>query len=249
MKTVRNLFVGAFMLSACIASAQQTETRKLSSFDKMDLSGPFDIILDKGSEESVKIIAENVPLNKIITEVSGKTLEIRLEKGEYRNVKGKIYVTYKDVDAINKSGSGNLTCNNDFTAGQFSLDFSGSGNISGKSIKAAHVKISKSGSGSIKLQGVDADDADFGMSGSGDVDINGGTAKTQTIHLSGSGSIRSNGMKSTECTASISGSGNIDVAVSGSLSGIISGSGNITYDGDPQVKKMSMSGSGRISKR
>jgi hypothetical protein len=250
MKTMKNLFVCAALLVAGIASAQETETRKLSSFSKLDVGGPFEVTIEKGSEESVKITAEGVPLNKIITEVRGNTLEISLERGEYRNkMKAKIILTYKSLDAIDKSGSGNLTCNSDFTASDFDLGLSGSGNISAKKIKAQQIKVRKSGSGNIRVATIETDDAELGLSGSGDLEISNGYAKTQSVHISGSGNVRAHGVKSNDCTASVSGSGNIDVSVSQSLEGSISGSGNIVYDGDAQVKKMGISGSGRISRR
>ena len=105
MKTVKNLLVCASLLVTGIVSAQETDTRKLSSFSKLDVGGPFEVTIEKGSEESVKITAEGVPLNKIITEIKGSTLEIYLERGDYRNnIKAKIYLTYKNLDAIDKSG-------------------------------------------------------------------------------------------------------------------------------------------------
>ncbi len=137
MNTVKNLLVCGSLLISSMAFSQGTETRKLSSFSKLEVSGSFDVNMETGNEESVKIIAEGVGLEKIITEVKGNTLDIYLERGEYRNIKVKIYLTCKSIDAIDKSGSGNLTCNSDLSADNFDLDFSGSGNVTGKKNKSA----------------------------------------------------------------------------------------------------------------
>jgi hypothetical protein len=249
MNTVKIFLVAASLLGSGIVSAQGTETRKLLPFNKLDIGGPFEVFIEKGNEESVKIVAEGVALEKIVTEVTGNTLEIYLKRGDYRNIKTKLYVVYKNVEAIEKSGSGNLACNSDLAANNFNLDLSGSGNVNGKKIKGQHITIRKSGSGNIKIDALETDDADLSLSGSGDVEIGDGYAKTQSVHISGSGNMRAHGLKSNECIASISGSGNIEVSVSQSLAGSISGSGNIVYDGDAQVKKSGISGSGRISKR
>jgi hypothetical protein len=59
-----------------------------------------------------------------------------------------VEVTYKNLDAIDKSGSGNLSCESDLSsASDFDLNSSGSGNITIKrKIKAARqVSISRSG--------------------------------------------------------------------------------------------------------
>jgi hypothetical protein len=249
MKKMKNLLVCASLLVTGVMYAQQTETRKLSAFDKATIAGPFDVFMEKGNEESVKLVLENVSPDKVITEVKGNTLEISLERGNYKNIKGKIYVTYKNMEAIDKSGSGNLVCNSDLSASTFSFDFSGSGNVNCKKVKAEKTRIQKSGSGNIKLEAMETTDADLSISGSGDLEIRDGYAKTQSVHISGSGNVRAHGLKSNDCSASVSGSGNIDVSVSQTLEGIISGSGNITYDGNAQVKSIGISGSGRISRR
>jgi hypothetical protein len=238
------------LLTTTIAFSQGTESRKLSTFSKLELTGSLEAFMEKGSEESVKIVTEGVSTEKIITDVKGNTLEVYMEKGNYHNIRVKVYITYKSLDAIDKSGSGNLTCNSDLSSSDFELNSSGSGNIIFlKKIKAQQVKLRKSGSGNIKLGALETDDADLEFSGSGDFHVSDGYAKKQSIHLSGSGNFIGNGLKSNECSAFISGSGSIDISVSQSLEGTIAGSGNITYEGDAQVTKAGIIGSGRIHKK
>jgi hypothetical protein len=250
MNSIRNLLVCGSLLATTIAFSQGTETRKLSSFSKLQVSGSLETFMEIGNEESVKVVAEGVSPGRVITEVNGNTLEVHMERGEYRNIKVKVYITYKSLDAIDKSGSGNFTCSSDLSSTDFTLNTNGSGNIFiTKKIKAQQFKIRKGGSGNIKLGSLETDDADLEFSGSGDFQVSDGYAKKQSIHLSGSGSFIGSGLKSDECIASISGSGNIDISVSQSLEGTIAGSGNITYAGDAQVTKAGIIGSGRIHKK
>jgi hypothetical protein len=247
---MKKLFVCGLMLTSAIVFSQETVTRNLSSFSKLSVGGSFETFIEQGSNESVKIIAEGVSAEKIITEVKDNTLEISLERGEYHNIKIKIYLTYKKLDEINKSGSGNLTCSSDFNVPGFTLEVSGSGNtIIHKSIKAQQVKLNKSGSGNVKLGSLETNDADLSLSGSGNIDIADGRAKKQAVHISGSGSVGAYGVKSEECTASITGSGDIHISVSQLLEGRIAGSGSIIYQGNAQLKEANIIGSGRISRK
>lgn len=249
MKMVNKLMVACFLLIAGVATAQQTETRKVSSFNKIDAGTPFDIVVEEGREESVKLELENIVLDNVITEVNDNTLKVSLKKGNYKNIKGKIYITYKNLEAINNSGSGNLNCNSDIAAASFAIGLSGSGNANTKKIKAQQLKVRKSGSGNVQVNSIETDKAEISISGSGDLLIKEGYAKKEEISISGSGNIRASGVKSDECSVAISGSGNVDVNVAKQLDGRITGSGNITYEGDAQINTSAIAGSGRIRKR
>jgi hypothetical protein len=250
MVTIKNLLVCGSLLVSTIIFSQGTETRNLSSFSKLQVSGSLEAFLEKGNEESVKIVTEGVSTERVITDVKGNILKVELERGDYRNIKVKVYITYKSLDEIDKAGSGNLTCNSDLSSSDFKLNAGGSGNVFiNKKIKAQQVTLRKTGSGKIKIGALETDDADLNSSGSGDFEVSDGNAKKQSIHLSGSGNFIGDGLKSEECIATISGSGNIDISVSQSLEGKISGSGNINYAGEAQVSKAGIVGSGRIHKR
>jgi len=252
MKTVKNVLLVTMLLMANIVFAQSTETRKVGSFHKVEIGGSFNAVLRQGDETSVKIIAENVDTKKILTETNDGTLKISLENGNYRNTRIKVEVTYKNLDAIDRSGSGNLSCESDLSStGDFNLSSSGSGNIdiNGKIIAAGDAKITRSGSGNMSLKGLQAKGVHMNFSGSGNFEVNEGNAKTQVIRLAGSGNVSAYGLKTETCSVSVSGSGDIEIYVSNSLEAEITGSGNIDYRGGGQVKNMEIHGSGRIDKK
>jgi hypothetical protein len=247
-------FVSLFMLLLCasVTNGQSTEKRNLTAFDKVFISGALDAVLENGQNESVSIESTNLPTEKIVTEVKGNALYVYIDnKNEiYRNVRVKVLITCKNLVAINKSGSGNLSGGASFKADDFSVDLSGSGNIKlDGSIQAKEVRVNKSGSGNTKIGSIEAENVSVVVSGSGNTDIASGSSKKQTIRLSGSGNINMPAVNSETSIASISGSGDINIQVSKSLDGKISGSGNIMYHGNAQVTNSSISGSGRIHKK
>lgn len=250
MNITPKIFIGALMLVSNLVVGQETVTRKLSGFSRLSVSGSFDVALEQGSEESVKIVAEGVSAEKVISEVKNGRLDLRMEYGHYEHFKVKVYLVYKQLEGIDKSGSGNLNGSSDLSGQEFRINSSGSGNIILNGVvKARQVRVRSSGSGNVKIGSLEADEAELSFSGSGDIEIKGGYVKKQSIEMSGSGNVSAFGLKSDECMAAIAGSGDVDVQVNQVLEGRIAGSGNINYMGDPAVKKGGIIGSGRINRK
>lgn len=220
------VFASSFVSLA--AWAQQSETRNLQSFNEVHVGGAFEVVLSKGGNESVKIESSSLELDKIETEVEGNALKVRLKKGNYRNTGNiKMYITFKELQAIHSSGSSSVVCESPIQADDFELHTSGSGNI--------------------KLASLTANALDIHNSGSSNVDL-AGSAKKQNINISGSSKINAFDLKCEESKVSISGSGDVNISVSQSLEAIVSGSGDIRYKGDPDIREVRVSGSGNIRK-
>ena len=244
---MKNLLFFVILLVSNAVVAQETETRKVSSFSKLEAGGSFDVIIEKGNENVITIEASGVNPEKIITEVRGDVLKVYMEKGNYRNVQATVYITYENLEAISHSGSGNMICKSDLAAPEFTMSNSGSGNLKSQgNIKAEHLSFSLSGSGSSELASLETEDFALTLSGSGNFKATSGYATKISIQKSGSGNVNAFGVKSDLCTVSTSGSGNVSVYANKSIEGNISGSSNINYQGDAMVSKVKVSGSGKI---
>jgi hypothetical protein len=250
MKTLKlKLALTLLALIPVIAFAQDKETRKISSFSKVHSSGMFDVELVKGSEESIKIAAENFKLDKIITEVEGGVLKIYKDKF-YKpgwRARVKILVTYKSLEGIKNSGSGDMLCRSDIVGNETDIESSGSGNLMVEgTIKSDYVDVSNSGSGNISLSKVEANKLEMSKSGSGSFKVSSGNVNTQKLSSSGSGNMNTGGLESKVCYVKISGSGNCRVYATDELNARTSGSGSIQYKGSPTIDAHT-SGSGSIS--
>ncbi len=227
----------------------KVETRKVNSFSKVYSSGMFDVELVKGSEESVKIAVENFEIDKVITEVEGGVLKIYKDKF-YKHpwrAKVKILVTYKSINSIKNSGSGDMLCRSDVTANDTEFSSSGSGKLSVEgTVKADYIDVSSSGSGSIHFSKIEANKLEMSKSGSGGMKVGAGNVNTLKLSSSGSGSMNTAGLVSKVCYVKISGSGGCRVNVTDELKAKTSGSGSIHYTGNPTVDAHT-SGSGRVS--
>lgn len=208
-----------------------TIERSTGDYDGIGVSGWFDVVLVNGKEGEITLKGEENLLEHIVTEVKDGKLSIRVEKGynlKPSTWKEGIHITVP-VESIN------------------SIAMSGSGDIIGKkTIKAGDFKTAMSGSGDIKLD-LDVETLSTSMSGSGDMDLS-GRATTFEATISGSGDIDAYNLEADNVEATVSGSANINVTAHKMLKARVSGSGDISYRGNPEKVDTKTSGSGDISR-
>ena len=106
-------------------------------------------------------------------------------------------------------------------------------------------EVKNTGSGSISCSDfIDLDNIAFVNSGSGSIVANGSSAN-MSLNNSGSGSFKGFGFMTENCTISSSGSGSCELFSNTSLTGVLSGSGNILYKGSATVT-INDTGSGNV---
>lgn len=253
--------------------AQKKEKRDVSNFTRIAFQVGGKMYLKQGSENSVELEGDEDVLEKIETRVEGGKLIIGREsdwswfnwRSGWDDEKIVAYVTVKNIDGVYASGSGNIIAQTILKGDNMDIRVSGSGNIEAE-ISAADVNARVSGSGDLMLKGkVRSMDSD--ISGSGKITFDGAIAGRLDIGISGSGRFLASG-SADEIKSSISGSGKInaadlmvdkcDVRISGSgdvvvnvksvLRTNISGSGSVTYKGNPSQLDSHSSGSGKLRK-
>ncbi|HVW97095.1 MAG TPA: head GIN domain-containing protein [Mucilaginibacter sp.] len=205
--------------------------RHLSGFNAVNVAGPFDVFITQGSTESVKVEAPADVIDRVLTEVNNGVLKVyskhdRFNWGNWwgNHKKIAVYVVAKDLNAVNISGSGDVSFKNGLTTNSLKLRISGSGDMTGK-INVKSLESSISGSGDMSLNG-HADNSTVSLVGSGDYTARGLTTSSTAIRLTGSGD------------AYVNASDRIDAA--------LHGSGDIHCSGNPKNVSKSTSGSGDI---
>lgn len=205
-----------------------SDSREVSGFSSVSISGSGDATITVGDSESLVIEADDNIAPLIESKVVAGRLIIGLKPGSSYSTSRSIRYTIgvKTLTGLETSGSGNASVTNKATADIFSARTSGSGNI--------------------KLAEMQVKTLDAHTSGSGNIDIAGGKADSLTVTTSGSGNFSAGGLQCNSVNATTSGSGNVSVWVTGSLTARTSGSGDVKYYGQPTVTK-NESGSGRVS--
>ena len=85
------------------------------------------------------------------------------------------------------------------------------------------------------------------ISGSGDITLNGKTTDFE-VRVSGSGDVNAYDLSALNVTANVSGSADIEVTATEMIQARVSGSGDISYRGNPKKIDTKSSGSGDITK-
>lgn len=138
----------------------------------------------------------------------------------------KIYVSMKDIRALQVNGGGKIVSENSIAADELELGLTGSGSMN-IDIKGRKLKTDISGSGSITLKGY---------------------ATSNAIVLSGSGNLNAFNCELENATIKIGGSGSAELNVSDTLEAFIMGSGAIKHKGNTKNTVKKIYGSGTIER-
>jgi hypothetical protein len=202
------------------------EERKVSSFNGIDVSGAFDVILIQGTSNSVIVEADDNLMDLIRTEVRGNTLVIDNKKPIHHSKSLKLFITFTELKSIDLSGAVDIESQGKLTLPELAI--SGSGASDGKlDMDVQKLSIDCSGGSKLKLSG-SAKDVDVEASGA--VDLIAFDFPAETYKLS------------------ISGAGKADINVSKELNVDISGAASVHYKGNPTKNIQDISGAGSVKK-
>lgn len=236
LKLSLNLFVAVLFLTNVNAQKYGkitgdgnviSDSREVGSFDNIGVSGSFDVDLVKGKEGKIEIKIEKNLLPYLITEVKDGELKIKWKKGtNIRTHKGvHLTVYFNSIDGVTLSGSGDIVGKDLIESNNFNVAISGSGDIN-LNLKVKTMESRISGSGDLTFKG---------------------SAKSFTSSVSGSGDIEAYALQTDKANIKVSGSGDMTISVKNELYARVSGSGDISYKGNPAKEDVKVSGSGNIS--
>jgi Putative auto-transporter adhesin, head GIN domain len=213
-------------LFSLVALAQESETRKLSSFSGIKVSEGIDAYLKKGTREEVRVEASGTDLSNVITEVSGDYLKIHMEEGVYRNRTVKVYVTYVSINSLGASSGANV-----FHEGILKTD---------------DLILKASSAGTIELK-TEAKTVEAGASSAGEIVVE-GSAGTVELDASSAGEIDAYNLTCDKAEAEASSGASVKLTVVKDLEARASSGGSIRYRGNPERSNTNASSGGSVRK-
>jgi len=243
-----------------------TVERTISDFSGVKISCSADVFLRQGKGNTIKVRTDENLQDMIETEVRSGILHIDVD-GNIRNVEVlEVYVTVDNLEKVVINGSGDVESENTIEGMDFEISINGSGDVElDLDVKSLETEIN--GSGDVEVSGVQGN-FDLHVAGSGDfyaedlrlneceIKINGsgdvklkGSADKLYVNQSASGDVNLYSLSAGDVEATASGSGDIIVFVTGTLKARLSGSGDLTYKGEPTSVDVSASGSGEVYHR
>ncbi len=269
---IKRTLLLVFIASFFAASGQvRKESRAVGEFTKVAFRIPGTAYVKQGTRYTVEIEGDAAVLKEIETEVNDGRLSIGREDN-WRNWNWKdtdrvtVWITLPSLEALSVSGSGNLKAEGKWKVADLKLNVSGSGNLEVLADASGEIEADVSGSGRLQVGGTckmyDSDvsgsghvvmtmnvyeTASLGISGSGKIEAS-GSAGIVKADISGSGNVLAIGLESNKCEVRISGSGDVEIAVKEELDANITGSGTVSYKGNPNHVNSNASGSGKVRK-
>lgn len=188
-------------------------TQKLGSFDKISVDGSVDVEFTVGNSRSMEIYGADNTIQYVDLSVRNNTLYVSMSN---------------DVQIYGKSRLTVLVTAPTLTE----VSISGSGDIDVRNLNVDSFTASVTGSGDIELNNLTTKNASLRVSGSGDIEVR-GTANKAAITINGSGDVDAEHFIVRELDAVVSGSGDIECYAEELLNATVSGSGEISYRGNP----------------
>jgi hypothetical protein len=224
---------GAFAFERTVHGSGRvsTERRAASGFDRLSISGSFQVEIHQGSLESVELSGDDNLLALVETKVEGgpgaATLRIRPKDDVQLDPTQPLRLR---IDLMRLSA----------------VDLGGAGRVTAPGLHAGRLGISIGGAGSVDLAGLEAERLVVNIGGSGRVSAD-GRAEALAVNVGGSGDCSLARFVVEEAKVSIAGSGKVELNVSRQLSVSIAGSGQVTHTG-AAVPQVSIVGSGRVQR-
>jgi hypothetical protein len=195
-----------------------TETRPVADFSNINLSTFGKMVITQGETVALTITGADNLVPLVETSVDNGVLTIRMDEDiDIRNLDKENVLTY-DITVKDLAG----------------LTVSGLGDVEMSALNTNNLNVTMSGAGQIKLGQLFADTLDVTLSGLGNVEVAGEATKLVAT-ISGAGALEAGDLKCQTAEVSIPGLGSATVWVTDSLTGEISGGGNVSYYGDPQL--------------
>jgi len=217
----------------------------VSSFTGIEVDGAIDVEVVHGETQAIIAKGHENIIDRLETNVKDGKWEIKLKKGNYKNLDLTIYITSPLINEFEIDGSGDIKTEG-FTVNDLEIKIDGSGDFTSTDtfFVTNEVETDINGSGNI-IMTIEANEIDTDIDGSGNITLHGST-NTQSISVNGSGNYNAFDLSSNTCGISINGSGDIEVDVVTKLTVSINGSGDVYYTGNAAVTT-SINGSGNIN--
>ncbi len=201
-----------FMLQSCSKDVLKgdgpirTETRTLTSFTSVDISGQRNVEIIKSDTKKVEVTGYDNLVDSYESKVDNGTLtfgflnHLRVKND---NISLKIYTP--DFSEIHLSGNNIVTISEGFTLNDFEASMSGNGKLYFKGGTANNLLVKSSGNGETYADNLVTQNVQVEISGNGTTEVQ--AVKTLSVRISGNGEVYYRGDPTV--TTKISGNGKV----------------------------------------
>ena len=232
------LFIASPVFISCVFSNKApiygnyqliSQQINIDDYDQVVLNLPAEVLYKQYSDSTpyLQIYTDENIMNALDVRVENHQLIIDTKKDSIiKPSKFTIYTNSHHLNQVAVTGSGKIQLKGEVNAEDFKLEIAGSGNFLADSLICDKIAVNITGSGNAELTGA---------------------SNYSSFTVTGSGDIHAFNYLVQELNAGITGSGSIETRVINKLDINISGSGNLSYRGEPQSINKNIIGSGKIT--
>lgn len=231
---------------------ENVQVRKLPNFTSIRVSNAIELFISQSNKTEVAVSAKSEEyINRIITEVDGGTLIIRMADNRWwkwgnEDYRIKAYVSVKDLYALTGSGATNIKIVNGLSAEKLKINLSGASDLRGD-IKAGTLMTELSGASNFKAT-VQAGALSVKGSGACDIEVS-GSGDDLIVDVSGASSVKMYDYLVKGASVEASGASSIKLNVSDMLKAHATGASSVDYKGAASHKEFKSSGASSIRHR
>ena len=201
------------------------QERPVGGFDRVIVHGVVDVSITQGAREQLFVTAEPRLMANIVTRVERRTLIIETSGNVKTDKPLHIDLTLRELQHLEADGSADIKIEK-LRAGALNVELSGSVDFKAGKLTLDTLKLRLAGSANAQL---------------------GGSTVSQSVEIKGSADYRAEALDSASARVAASGSANATVRVRDNLDADVSGSADLTYYGNPKVRK-SVSGAASLER-
>jgi hypothetical protein len=226
MKSKNLLICLYILLCSFVGYSQNTETRSIAEFKKIDVWGNIRIDLQKSDSNSIYIDANSVPLDEIITEIKNDVLKIKMRSNLFKDVVINIKINYKEIVDIKANASAELIFLNKIVAEKLTVESIGGARV------VLDVELKKS---------------DLTAYQGGQVDIKGKSVFASVFANSG-GILSATNLITDEANIKLNTGGKCEITVNKKLVARVNTKSSLSYFGKPEIEEIKTSLGANVSK-
>lgn len=146
------IFFAIILFVSVNLSAQNKVVRDVSSFDKVKISDDLKVVFKKSDVEKVRISANGIGYDKVLTESSGRELKIRVKNGMFKNSDVNIIIEYVNLRSVEATNKADIKFQEVLTGDELYLKANNNAVINVE-VEASALKASLSNGGRIEISG------------------------------------------------------------------------------------------------
>ena len=224
-----------------------SETRNVSSFDKISATSGIDVIFETGSQ-SVEVTTDENLLEYIVTEVKNSELIIKRKNkiNIKKATKQEVRVSAPTLVAVSSSSGADFTAKGVIKSSTMDISSSSGADLQ-MSVDAKKLSVNSSSGADLQLN-IQSDDIEAKASSGADMELK-GSARTAKLSASSGAEVNAYQLTVDTCDAKASSAGGISITVKNELNAKASSGGDVSYKGSPKTTNVTKSSGGDVSAR